>query len=390
MRFLLSKLFLSFALLALVLTSLVTKASAQSQYNLKASPDYQIGAFHLLQPTHPYPLTALISDGINPEDYGVTSGGAAKVYVSESGEGIGVILIPTRSDSDAYALLSKYRAKGKYTKLDGVGTYGILSAQTVIFFKGPTLALVRSANERASDDTIINFARLLADTLDKGEGDIPVLVKHLPNWEQAEGQAVYAVTQHALQEAAGNRPVLDAVSFEGGTEAVTATYGPSRMVLVEYTTPQIASDSDARIQAKIKELRDAGQPLPTAYKRVGNYSVFVFDAPDEQTAERLINGVTYEQVVQWLGENPHLLERAQRYYTQVTSGVLMAVLKASGLSVLLCFGVGGLFGWLVFKRRRARQAVVNAYSDAGGIVRLNLDELTPQTDSSRLLGKRDG
>ncbi len=389
MRFLLSKLFLSFALLALVLTSSLTKAGAQSQYNLKASPDYQIGTFHLLQPTHPYPLTALNSEGINPEDYGVTTGGAAKVYVSESGEGIGVILIPTRSDSDAYALLSKYRAKGKYTKLDGVGTYGILSAQTVIFFKGPTLALVRRSNERASDDTIINFARLLADTLDKGEGDIPVLVKHLPNWEQAEGQAVYAVTSHALQDAAGNRPVLDAVSFEGGTEAVTATYGPSRMVLVEYTTPQIAGDSDRQIQAKIKELRDAGQPVPTAYKRVGNYSVFVFDAPDEQTAEQLINGVTYEQVVQWLGENPHLLERAQRYYTQVTSGVLMAVLKASGLSVLLCFGVGGLFGWLVFKRRRARQALADAYSDAGGIVRLNLDELTPQTDSSRLLGKGD-
>ncbi len=38
--------------------------------------------------------------------------------------------------------------------------------------------------------------------------------------------------------------------------------------------------------------------------------------------------------------------------------------------------------------RRARQAMTEAFSDAGGIVRLNLDELTAQSDPERLLTRK--
>jgi len=48
--------------------------------------------------------------------------------------------------------------------------------------------------------------------------------------------------------------------------------------------------------------------------------------------------------------------------------------------------VGGLFGALLFSRRRTRQRNIEAYSDAGGMLRLNLDELTPETDPARLIG----
>lgn len=383
---LLLKLIISLALLTSVLT--LAKAKPHSPDSPQIFPD-QVGSFHGQGDYHSNPFETALGQKIVWEDYGVMFDSEWNEYKSESGDRVEAELIKTRSDSAAYALLSTYRIQGQYSKLEDVGTYGIKRPQEIIFYKGPLVFFVHKVSESTRDDVLINFARLLAEPYDKGEGDIPVLVKHLPNWEQAQAQAVYSVTPHALRQASGNRPVLDAVNFEGGTEAVTAQYGQSRMVLVEYTTPQIAGDSDARIQTKIKELRDAGQAVPTAYKRVGNYSVFVFDAPDEQTAEHLIQGVTYEQVVQWLGENPHLLERAQRYYTQFTGGVIMAVLKASGLSVLLCFGIGGLAGWLVFKRRRARAAAAETYSDAGGIVRLNLDEMTAETDSSRLLGKGD-
>lgn len=371
------------------LTSASIKAEGVSAESSQMLPN-ALGDFRALSAPRPFETHS----GERPEDSGALST-AWRQYTLAGGKPFRVGVIKTRSDSVAYAFLTDAvqearKQSAQVDRVEGVGTAAFAFRQRLAFFKGPNFVVLDGTETGSDNPELLIFARLFADTLEKGEGDIPVLVKHLPNWEQVEDQAIYAVTPRSLQEAAGNRPVLDAVSFEGGTEAVTATYGPSRMVLVEYTTPQIAGDSDRQIQAKIKELRDAGQPVPTAYKRVGNYSVFVFDAPDEQTAEQLINGVTYEQVVQWLGENPHLLERAQRYYTQVTSGVLIAVLKASGLSVLLCFGVGGLFGWLVFKRRRARQALADAYSDAGGIVRLNLDELTPQTDSSRLLGKGDG
>jgi hypothetical protein len=117
---------------------------------------------------------------------------------------------------------------------------------------------------------------------------------------------------------------------------------------------------------------------------VGNYGVFVFNAPDEQTAQQLINQVKYEQTVQWLGENPYPLINAQKRYVAIASGIFLSVIKASGLAILLVLAVGGVIGALVFRRRRAQQTEA-LYTDAGGMMRLNLDDLTPEPDPARLL-----
>ena len=61
-------------------------------------------------------------------------------------------------------------------------------------------------------------------------------------------------------------------------------------------------------------------------------------------------------------------------------------MKASGLSLVACLAIGGLMGTLLFTRRRAQQRAAEAYSDAGGMLRLNLDEITPQHDPAKLLG----
>jgi hypothetical protein len=177
--------------------------------------------------------------------------------------------------------------------------------------------------------------------------------------------------------------VLEAINFDGGAEAVSANYGQSQLLIVEFTTPQFSIDNDQRIWTKIDELKKRGEPVPTAYRRVGNYSVFVFSAPDEKTANALIDQVKYEQVVQWLGEDPHLAERLQRYFTQTSAGVLVAVLKSSGLSLLFCLAAGALIGTMMFRHRRAQRAAT--YSDAGGSVRLNLDDLTGPVASRHLL-----
>jgi hypothetical protein len=213
--------------------------------------------------------------------------------------------------------------------------------------------------------------------------DTPVLIKHLPNWESVSRQATYVVTLDDLKRTVPNQPVLDAVSFEGGTEAVTATYGQSQMAIVEFSTPQFSVDNDQRIAAKIADLKAQSQPAPTAYRRVGNYSVFVFNATDEASANQLIDQVQYQKTVQWLGEDPHLYQKLQRYFAETSAGVLVAVLKSSGLSLIACLAIGGLFGFLLFRQRRAQSAA--AYSDAGGQVRLNLDELTDTQSHARLL-----
>jgi hypothetical protein len=221
------------------------------------------------------------------------------------------------------------------------------------------------------------------------EDDIPVLIKHLPPPEEAQKNAVYLNSFSDLDKLGLQQPVLSAVNTGGDADAAPATYSSSKVLIIEFHTPQLAADNDKRIIARIHELWNLGQPAPTAYRRVGNYSVFVFDAPDSQTANQLIDQVKYEQVVQWLGDNPNILKEAEKRYVNTTLGVLIAVMKASGYAALLCLGIGGLIGGLLFSYRRAQQKDVTAFSDAGGMLRLNLDELSADTKASRLLQERN-
>ena len=289
---------------------------------------------------------------------------------------------------------------------DEIGTASLAIDSRIFFYKGNVFAgVMPPAN--ASPDQVKELARQLAAQLSAGEGEIPVLVKHLPQWETTGKSAVYSVTLDDLKQAitglqnqradlknqakvADNtsETVLDVLTFDGGTEAVTASYGQAQLVIVEFTTPQFSVDNDSRVWTKMAELKAQGQSVPNAYRRVGNYSVFVFNAPDEKTANALIEQVKYEQVVQWLGDDPHLSERLQRYFTQTSAGVLVAVLKSSGLSLILCLAIGGLIGALLFRHRRAQRSA--AFSDAGGSIRLNLDELTGPARRQHLLSAPEG
>jgi hypothetical protein len=210
---------------------------------------------------------------------------------------------------------------------------------------------------------------------------------HLPDWEKKVNEGyVYARGMPALQKAVGNQPALDAFDFDQSTEAVAAKYEGGQLVIIEFPTPQHSVDADAAINGRIAQLRAAGQPAPSSYKRVGNYSVFVFGAPDAAAAEKLISGVKYEKDVRWLGRNPHAEEIAVRAYTSTMGGVILTTLITTGLAILLCLGVGGAVGAAVFLHRRARNAAQEIYTDAGGMVRLNIEDLNAPPQTTNLLG----
>jgi len=236
-------------------------------------------------------------------------------------------------------------------------------------------------------------AGALARTRPEGQesvesGGLPVLVMHLPEWEKKVGEEyAYATSLAELQKAAGTQPALDAFDFDSSVEAVTAKYEAGRLVIVEFPTPQHSVDADAAINRRIEELKATGKPVPSLYNRVGNYSVFVFDAPDFAAAERLASQVKYEKDVRWLGHNPHAEEKAVRAYTSTMGGVILTTLITTGLAILLCLGVGGLVGGLVFLHRRSQQAAQEVYTDAGGMVRLNIEDLNTPPATSNLLGR---
>ncbi len=391
----LAKLFFTFAFFSLLCAFLTcAKASGVTNDAMKGLPE-RIGGFRAQGAARPLSESF---EGLSSEDLGSVSG-ALRVYQSVGNEKLSVTLIKTRSDSSAYALLTYLSNVSKETegnpssapvKTGEVGTASISSPGSLAFFKGATVILIsgagkRSGESQSSASSLFTFGQLFAQTLESEENDVPVLVKHLPDWETAHAHAAYAVSLASLKKITEGQPVIDALNFVNGTEAIVAPYGESQLAIIEYATPQIAADNDARVKERIEELRGEGKPLPTAYRRVGNYSVFVFNAPNTKTAEDLIGKVHYEQLVQWLGDNPRALQRAQKEYVATTAGLILAVLKASGLAVIMCLGVGGIFGGIIFMRRRAQQTA--AYTDAGGLMRLNIDDLTAQTDSTRLIGK---
>jgi hypothetical protein len=214
------------------------------------------------------------------------------------------------------------------------------------------------------------------------ENQIPVIIKHLPDWEKARANAVYISNSNDLRKNLGERPVFNLITFEGGTEAVTAHYDAGKLLIVEYSTPQFSIDADNRI----KQFFTENPPNPAIYfRRVGNYEVFVFDAASESAANELIDQVKYEKVVQWLGQDPYLYQKAERAYLQTTGDMFITTIFSIFLGLTLAVFTGAAIGLFVFYFRKHKRASMTAFSDAGGMIRLNLDELTPEISADKLL-----
>ena len=312
-------------------------------------------------------------------------------YLAANGARLTVVIKRVLQDGHAYELFSLtaqgLREKESVQINSNVGTAGFVSADEVGFVKGPNFARISAANSRANAKDSFALAQELAQALDRGEGEIPVLIKHLPSWEQAQQTAIYLNRFNSLDPIAKD-PVLSVISSERDADAVLGKYDQMRLLIIEFNTPQRSVENDQRIVGRIRELWKLGEPAPSAYRRIGNYSVFVFDAPNEQAAKQLIDQVHYEQVVSWLGENPNILKEAEKHYVRTTLGVLVAVIKASGLALVGCLASGALIGTFLFTRRRAQQRSSEAFSDAGGMMRLNLDDMTPETNPARLIGRQ--
>lgn len=388
MRFIRLKTLGLFVLSAILLSnSLAVAQSVPLEEASKHLPN-KLGNFKATSPAAP--LDQQSADKIG--SFGVTSA-AIRPYQSKNGETVWVTVAVTRSNSSAYALLTNSGCSAglgeqNATQRAELGTKSCVFPARIKFARGPVYVDVDfKKGDHVTPETLQSFARVLAPTLDKGEDDVPVLVKHLPNWPNLQQPVLYAVNPETLKTLVTNQPVLDAVSFTGGAEAVITDYNTQRFVIVEFNTASFATDNAQRITAKLQELRAQGQPVPSAYRRVGNYAVFVFDAPSQEAANQLIDQVKYQQVVQWLGENPFAYEAATREFTETTLGVFVAVVKASGYALVGCLAVGGFFGALLFSLRRSQQRAREAYSDSDAMLRLNLDELTPENDPARLLGR---
>ena len=202
---------------------------------------------------------------------------------------------------------------------------------------------------------------------------VPVLIKHLPDWKTVRNNAVFADNVNDLRIALGERPVFDLIDFSGGTEAVAAAYPQGKLLIIEYAAPQASIEMDNKT---VQRLTEIGQTQKIFYRRIGNYNVFVFDAAGEEAAKALLDQVKYEKEVQWLGENPFMQSRMEYAFIQTTTDIFIATTLAIVLGIGLSVLGGIIVGIVFFYVRDQRRATTAAFSDAGGMTRLNLDELS--------------
>lgn len=235
----------------------------------------------------------------------------------------------------------------------------------------------------------------LRRNLPPSDGQTPVLPAHLPGPDAGlvAGTEVYLTGPKALAldpQFGGRVSVID---FSGLPDIVTADYrqGSSvmRLLLVEYHTPQAATES---LRLWEEYLRGAAVPTgepPRTIKRIGNYIAELAGNSDQQSSQALpglalLEKIRYEQRVYWAGRkvsdiplefrplDSSVLREATRTGTIIVQsliwiGMMMAIVFGSGLVI------GGVFFyWRRFRQKR--QGTDKLFSDGGGSIVLNLQD----------------
>jgi hypothetical protein len=258
------------------------------------------------------------------------------------------------------------------TRIESKGFSGFVAALFVVFvFSASTGLLAQAKPQQAKSQEVSEVDGL------------PVLIKHLPDWEAVRPQATFINNGAELRSSLGSRPIFDLVDFTAGTEAVTAPYPAGKLLIIEYTSPQLSVEADNNFKNFIAQNNDGR----TFYKRTGNYNVFVFDAADEAVANALIGQVKYEKNIQWLGEDPFLFHRIERAFVNQTTELFFSTVEVIGLGMLLSVLGGLIVGYFYYLFRERQRQTFHEFSDAGGMTRLNLDGLTPDIAPNRLLNE---
>lgn len=307
------------------------------------------------------------------QEYSVVSAasrqyGAARVEVFE-----------TENQFAAFGLFSYNAGVGQSEKVE-VGMGGARMGGSLLFWKGKYFMRV-TADDTPGRTTAgaLRLARALADRVGMRE-DLPArppLLDSLPAQSIIVDSQRYLLGPESLNAfVEGGRDVF---GFAGDAEAVLAEYNLGdrlKLIIVEYHTPQFATDAFARATEQVGSLAEADRNR-VMLKREGNYIVQALNVADRAAAQALIDSIKYPYVVQWLKDPPGPGEDPLR--AQKAAQMLLSTFGLLGLMIVAVLVGGAAFGTTIFLKRRKRQRQI--FSDAGGMLRLELDPF-----EARLLG----
>jgi hypothetical protein len=247
--------------------------------------------------------------------------------------------------------------------------------------------VVRVSRREADADSDRQIFEAVKPGLIGGEGEFPALPLHLPETDKIAESEKYVIGPAALAKLKNFNGLKDVVGFSSGVEVATADYrnggGQMNLIIVEYYTPQLAVEGQARIQDHFNALPQAEKDR-LVLKRIGNYIVVMSNIQDMPAAQNIIGQIKYEKRIYWAGRkftdiplefreaDPLVVEDVTRTVkTLVRSFYWTGIALLSALLLGLAAGYS-LFQWKRYRRRKL--GLDDAFSDAGGTLRLNLDD----------------
>jgi hypothetical protein len=243
-----------------------------------------------------------------------------------------------------------------------------------------------------------NSLRSIHERFRADPADEPPLPSHLPSRDRIAGSSVYVVGSEGLSRVDAFKDLSRVVSFAGGAEAAAASYDQNmQLLIIEFHTPQLSGDAEGRLKSYINSLSGEDR-AHRQLRRVGNYLAEAVGDP--RRADALLNQIRYNPKVYWEGKRLSAIPLAYRppdaaalEEAAKTARFLLQTFYGIGVMTFSAIALGIVTGAVFFywrRYRRRRLGLDQYFSDAGGTVRLNLDDYLlapPEPGSAKLLEK---
>lgn len=330
--------------------------------------------------------------------------------VSRQYAGTRVDVFQTQNEFTAFGLFT-FSSSGKKQTQDGLGSGGALVDGVVMFWKDNYFVRVAAGDSvRAKPAAAVALARAVARAIvPRSEAATrPALLESLPASQMISGSERYFLGPESLSGyVERGREMFE---FPGDAEAVLAEYNqssptgaldqtkaagtatgkpgsggephtsesalPLKLIIVEYHTPQFATDAVSGLNEFVESLPEEERNR-IVFQREGNYVIEAVNVRDRELAQGLMGSIKYPYTVKWL-RNP-LWPTNDPFRMEKTAQMLISTFGLLGLILLTVLGVGSAFGATIFLKRRKQQQEI--FSDAGGMLRLEIDSF-----ESTLLG----
>lgn len=241
----------------------------------------------------------------------------------------------------------------------------------------------KNGNLPIPEDFISNLAQIISPSPESA----PPLVDHLPVSEKIKGGEIYIIGPQALALNKHFGFLGESIDFQGGTEAVYAQYNipssPMGLLLIEYLTPQLATDGYNQISKALSSLTDISTKEQVSIKRIGNFIVLTRNGAQDEKQELIVNEIKYTAKVYWEGERYSAIpleyrsQEAAYYEVSQTAKILLRTFYWIGIMIAFAVFLGictgsGFFYWRRYKN--TLQSVNEKYTPATGMVHVILND----------------